>query len=383
MAGILSIFICPNSAVYANNWYNMCSEIWLLTQYGWYKLQKPSEEMAPLVFPVLRQLNLSSIVTDTLLNNPLIEWKEFLESIKFCTSIFSYDVAKYKYTIEDIKKYASLLNNDIDAWLGFCSESGIALHHDIFESPLLKKVRYLAGSGRIATPGNKQVNHRALRNSVSKKAKKEYPTTLTPLINGIAAKLYTRTLVVVADAEQGGKIKAEKELDNDIGLPADLTPDVLEDRRFAGRVEWVGKEIWKDDNQRSGYEQASINGRIIKPDDYISIRPRNGPGRAKPNLKGKAKENHAEEEQKGKFRFAKIVYLFENKEGEKCAHMRWFAYGTDTILEQVSGPGELFLLTICDDNNLETISGKVEIVHLRYGDEESGMGTEKNIFFYR
>jgi hypothetical protein len=39
-------------------------------------------------------------------------------------------------------------------------------------------------------------------------------------------------------------------------------------------------------------------------------------------------------------------------------------------------------LARCDDNLLETISRKIEVVQLRYGDEEPDGGAEE-IFFYR
>lgn len=74
----------------------------------------------------------------------MTEWKDFVEAIKSCASIFSYPAAEYKYTPEDVRKCASFLNSDIEAWLAFCSESGIVLHGNLSEAPLLKKIQYLA-----------------------------------------------------------------------------------------------------------------------------------------------------------------------------------------------------------------------------------------------
>lgn len=201
------------------------------------------------------------------------------------------------------------------------------------------------------------------------------PTIVTPWIKKIAAGLYTGALGVAAD-EQQRCIDLINEKDDYVQLKS----DVLEGRNHK-RIEWTRKEIWRDESGRVGYEQANINGEDINPGDYVLIRPKGKGCKPRPELDGKGREGSlAAHEQTW---FGRVVYLFQSEKGEKCAHLRWFAHGKDTILGGISGLKELFLLTTCGDNLLETICGKIEVTQLQYGDQEIEDDSQESTFFYR
>jgi hypothetical protein len=71
------------------------------------------------------------------------------------------------------------------------------------------------------------------------------------------------------------------------------------------------------------------------------------------------------------------------------AHFRWFEHGSKTILKELAGPHELFLLTQCDDNPLSSVAGKIRVDFLR-GEKvpENGCVVEQGYlndshYFYR
>lgn len=80
------------------------------------------------------------------------------------------------------------------------------------------------------------------------------------------------------------------------------------------------------------------------------------------------------------------MYLFEDDDGDKMAHFRWFQHGAETALEEMASPCELFLLTQCDDGSLNCIYNKIKVTNRRNDDSDSLMAllnwissTRKNI----
>lgn len=87
--------------------------------------------------------------------------------------------------------------------------------------------------------------------------------------------------------------------------------------------------------------------------------------------------------------FGRISYLFENELLEKCFHIRWFHHGFDTMIREFSGPNELFLSSLCDDNPLQCINGKIQVDFVDHAREDPDSSvietkfTAMNHFFYR
>jgi len=75
------------------------------------------------------------------------------------------------------------------------------------------------------------------------------------------------------------------------------------------------------------------------------------------------------------------------------AHFRWFHHGIDTAIGEMANPRELFLLTQCDDAQLDCIYRKINVTCKRSNDfpdfqngtgvMELGLADNANEFFYR
>jgi hypothetical protein len=59
--------------------------------------------------------------------------------------------------------------------------------------------------------------------------------------------------------------------------------------------------------------------------------------------------------------YARIVYLFEDEHSMPMAHFRWFEHGSRTVMKELAGPHELFLVSQCDDNPLSSVASKIQV----------------------
>lgn len=77
--------------------------------------------------------------------------------------------------------------------------------------------------------------------------------------------------------------------------------------------------------------------------------------------------------------------MFADEFGDKCAHVRFFVHGSElNVLGELAEPHTLFLLSVCKDELLTRIAGKLKVDYI---DKTSAVAppklTEKNHFFYR
>lgn len=61
-----------------------------------------------------------------------------------------------------------------------------------------------------------------------------------------------------------------------------------------------------------------------------------------------------------KFRFGRIHYIAMNNQ---TFHVEWFYHGSQTIMDEVAHPQELFLSNECGFPGLHEIAGKVNVVY--------------------
>jgi hypothetical protein len=59
--------------------------------------------------------------------------------------------------------------------------------------------------------------------------------------------------------------------------------------------------------------------------------------------------------------YARIVNLFEDEHSTPMAHFQRFEHGSKTVMKEVAGPHELFLLSQCDDNPLSSVASKIQV----------------------
>ncbi|XP_078046849.1 DNA methyltransferase 1a isoform X2 [Augochlora pura] len=105
-------------------------------------------------------------------------------------------------------------------------------------------------------------------------------------------------------------------------------------------IVWVGKQI-AIDNQRTYYKSVIVGNENIQLNEYVLVEPKNT---AIP------------------LHIAKIIYMWENRNGIKQFHANWFHRGNDTILGETSDPIELFLSDDCDDVPFTSIRSKCTVV---------------------
>lgn len=76
----------------------------------------------------------------------------------------------------------------------------------------------------------------------------------------------------------------------------------------------------------------------------------------------------------------KIVYMFENKKGEKRFHANRLRRGTDTILSETSDPMEVFLSDQCIEASFMTVRSKATVIHKKVPENWHQLG--ENIKYY-
>ncbi|KAH0545257.1 hypothetical protein FGG08_000711 [Glutinoglossum americanum] len=399
-------------------------EIWLRTQYAFYHLLKPSEQILPFVEGILRRLSLSSIIISTLETSPDISTEDFLTQLQAkslpaqtvvgilsssqapaeqAESTGSLWLTRFSFPVSYIKKEAQYLLGELSAYIDSGLDSGETI--GMLEAPLLTYITKLAKNKQLSfgtdtrapnrRAGGRNINDRVLLH--------ENPTTVTEWIGRLAGGLFVRTLLVT---DGGDAVRTSPGIEAAAGVDQELSskrggeaiksliditcdPKVARREAWEGRgethsVKWVGNAIWRNRTERrTGYIAADVDGDIIRVGDCVAIRPgddNRGVARRKAGA-----DNLAD------IWFARIAYLFE-EDGEMLAHFRWFSHGGDTCLEETAGPRELFLLDSCDDNPLETVAGKIDVdfAGRKTSDDSGGLGvvelgrdSGKNKFFYR
>lgn len=78
-------------------------------------------------------------------------------------------------------------------------------------------------------------------------------------------------------------------------------------------------------------------------------------------------------------RFARIISI--QMETRK-AHIQWFEHSSQTLMDEISHPRELFVNQLCDNYPLREILGKVSVRSLQKG-EEFTYSTDSFEYFYK
>ncbi|XP_076375509.1 DNA methyltransferase 1a isoform X2 [Megalopta genalis] len=123
-------------------------------------------------------------------------------------------------------------------------------------------------------------------------------------------------------------------------------------KEFKKDIVWVGKQI-AIDNQRTYYKSVIVGNENIQLNDYVLVEPKN------PVIP---------------LHVAKIIYMWENRNGIKQFHANWFHRGNNTILGETSDPIELFLSDDCDDVPFTSIRSKCTVVFKKVSDNWVDLG---------
>ncbi|KAI9736586.1 MAG: hypothetical protein M1818_006097 [Claussenomyces sp. TS43310] len=223
-------------------------------------------------------------------------------------------------------------------------------------------------------------------------------------IGRLAGGLFLRTLLVCNGKEAlGDGVGTEAAADVEdldatkAGIAAliDVTcdPELLRRSAWQGNkvtkyISWVGSQTWKDPSGKIGYASVVIDGIVFKAGDYVTVRPSI---EERQGTKGDVDSSESDMEIAAGIWFARIVYLFKDRNGDASAHMRWFEHGGSTILKETAGPRELFLSSECEDVSLGAIAGKIRVDYVGRDEsrKRSGLGVMEfnfnatNHYFYR
>ncbi|XP_031847018.1 DNA methyltransferase 1a isoform X2 [Nomia melanderi] len=117
-------------------------------------------------------------------------------------------------------------------------------------------------------------------------------------------------------------------------------------------IVWMENQI-AIDNQRTFYKSVMVGDEKIQLNDYVLVEPRN------PSTP---------------LHVAKVIYMWENKNGRKQFHANWFHRGNDTILGETSDPIELFLSDDCDDVPFTSIRSKCTVIFKKIPNNWADLG---------
>ncbi|KAE8453267.1 hypothetical protein EG329_011334 [Mollisiaceae sp. DMI_Dod_QoI] len=119
---------------------------------------------------------------------------------------------------------------------------------------------------------------------------------------------------------------------------------------FEDPVIWGNRKFGK-----TGYPSVDIDGLSYAPGDCVLVYPED---HDQQNLSSKKSKNT--QQKPAPAWFARIVYLYEDEDGEPYAHFQWFEHGS-TIMGALASPQELFVLSRCHDNPIGSIRGKIKV----------------------
>jgi len=110
------------------------------------------------------------------------------------------------------------------------------------------------------------------------------------------------------------------------------------------------------DGQKIYYKSVTVGNEKIKINDYVLLEPRD------PTIP---------------LQVCKVVFMWENKNGEKRFHANRLYRGTNTILGETSDPIELFLSDQCCEASFTSIRSKAMVIHKKIPENWSELG--KNV----
>lgn len=107
------------------------------------------------------------------------------------------------------------------------------------------------------------------------------------------------------------------------------------------KIEWVGPPV-AEDGRRTFYEAVKLIDEEIRANDCVLIES------SDPTVP---------------LQIAKVIYMWQDKNGAKLCHANWFRRGSDTVLGETSDPLELFALDECDNVQFTSIKCKATVIY--------------------
>ncbi|KAJ8659504.1 hypothetical protein O0I10_004869 [Lichtheimia ornata] len=185
---------------------------------------------------------------------------------------------------------------------------------------------------------------------LNKKPKQNYKvandTCITSHISFIAKDMFIRKMINITEAAEEAHFQQTV---NDSSISKENTM----------AVSWQGGPI-KHENGRTYYSAAIVDGELLEIGDTVYMRT----GDEEPW-------------------FALIMSFFDGPDADYQFHARFFSHGRETVLDELAGERELFLLDNCEDNDLYSVMGKANVIRMDGDIEEPTAFTKKDWWFYR
>nr|AOP04004.1 C-5 cytosine-specific DNA methylase [Rhizophagus irregularis] len=322
------------------------SEIWIRTQYAFYKLLNASEAYVPYFMPVFKKIRTANVIIEAIASNPEITYDQFLELLKQPpVASSSSSLSNVEITEKDILNNIDYIYQELETWVDEKEAFGVLL------CPLLTSLQRLVGKKRkkpkythgdtdtVKTKRNVNPNLAVLQH--------QNPTCVTPFINNLTKGMFANKFVT---------IRHDNEIDH---ADKKIEAPVIK-KPITHKVIWSGDQIAKSD-EITYYNCAVVDGEEITVGDIVYVR------------------NDDSDEPW----FAKVMYMFEDSSRKKMFHSRFFNHGKAIFLEEFAGDREIFLLDNCTDNELETVMGKAKVKRLDIDEDESFDFEDEHFYFYR
>ncbi|OAD57514.1 DNA (cytosine-5)-methyltransferase 1 [Eufriesea mexicana] len=341
------------------------------TAFAEYILMDPSEEYAPFMDVVKEKIYMSKLVIEFLLNEINPSYEDLLNKLQ--TIVPPNGMAKF--TEDSLLRHAQFICDQV---LSFDDSAG-SEDTLLIITPCMRALANLAG----ITLGKRV----ALRRTQLKEQKVKKPAwtkaTTTQLVNDMFEGIFAEQLIKHDDKitmgpkrqrcgvceycqlpdcglcntckdmiKFGGTGRSKQAYDSDPENEDQyellLENKNVEEERSRKKVfkelkkdiTWIGAQI-ASDNLKTFYTSVMVGEEKIEINDYVLVEPRNP-----------AIPSHV----------AKVIYMWENKNGIKQFHGNWLYRGNDTILGETSDPIELFLSDDCDDIPFKSVRSKCTVI---------------------
>ncbi|KNZ81672.1 DNA (cytosine-5)-methyltransferase 1 [Termitomyces sp. J132] len=336
-------------------------KVYIETQFAWYILDAPVAEYEPLFQHFFKPRRISQMIITSALKSPRITYEEFLGRL-----IMKVDIFGATYQEKHLLDALSIIQDAVNE----CEE-----YEKLKDLPLIRHVLRKSSSSQPrlrrknapntrgkpppikALMGNLDIALLDRENAVS--------THVTPLIASLAQGLVSEDLVVVGvRPPPDNKTSKEKQK---LAAHQRLCELILKAKGERKMVERIGQD--------SRYPTAVvINGETFRNGDFVVI-PRshdNYKGYYKPSdlLPDNIEDVDPTSTIADYFWFAQIVHC-DMDPSPGHFHVQWLQHSTQTMLEELGHPQELFWNDICENVPLGAVIDKVKVHEISEPPENS------------
>ncbi|KAI0368858.1 S-adenosyl-L-methionine-dependent methyltransferase [Pilatotrama ljubarskyi] len=331
--------------------------VYIETQYSWYELCAPSALYHGIFHKFYRPHRLAQVVVSTALATPSLSFADFSADIE---GGWDYRLAKHLQAqdFQDVMPLVQVLLDDFDE-----GTKQIVLAAPFVQHLLAQRSASHVQSVTIPQhprhiPGPHSVNNAALSGNLDLAVLRPHaqnPTHVSPLIDSLAMGLFHEHLKVVGPPPKHPSQAVLKQ-QNDAMLT-----EVL---RMLNRAKEPEENIsvqfpynCRLDGQYWG--AVIIDGNKYEVGDCIILEAQKYGGRSKPEFPDDPQNLPTNTHIADFCWFAKIVHINQQ---QQQFHVQWYEHGSQTFLQEICNPQELFLWPSCSNICIKNALGKI-VVH--------------------